>query len=677
MIDFSKIPFVRLLIPYLTGILLCKIFHINFNVLIVLNCVFAALVVMFFYNRKSATLIKSSVYVFLSDLFLFLSAVYSCYYINPKNYSDFYGHFLTKENCTWVAEVTDLPVEKENFYKIALDVKSIQNGADFRNVQGKVLAYFKKPFDKKQLSPGDFVEIYSEFLPVQKPLNPNEFNYKNFLSEKGIYFQTFIESGSHKLIRNYENLSLKVEGLKVKAAILDLFNSPLLNKSAAQLCAALLTGYDDEISKETINAFAHSGTLHVLSVSGLHTGIIYGVVVFLLGVVDKNKRFKIVHPLILLSVLFVLVLITGFSPPVLRAVIMLGFLAIGKYYYNYLENASVNIMAVSAFMILLFNPLLICDVGFLLSYTAILGILLFGPQINSLFRPGNKVINKVWQLSAISIAAQVSTLPVTLYYFHQFPVWFVFTNLIVIPICTLIMFCGFLFLMKLSFVSVFINKMSSLIFGILQITDMPGLGYIDKIDFDIKDLYFMISVIMMIIFFVKFKTYFLLKAALIVVLCWQIFSLINVYSKKASSFVGIYQVNKFFVVDCKNAEKLMCSSNVDSSSYNYHVKTHQITYNYPILFNHTFSYIKSENISFLQVKSEEEFALIDFLKPHVILFSCNPEIDNYFTISYKPKKIIADGSNSYLFVKKLKKVSEMLGIPFSSTKESGFIKLNL
>lgn len=644
--------------------------------MIALLVVFIALCLAYFYNRSLATPFKSAVFVFLSDVFLFLSAVYSCYYVNPKNASNFYGYYVSKDPQEWVGEIAELPIEKEKFYKVVLQVKSVRS-VDVVSTNGKALVYFKKPVNKANLLPGNNLIINSTFISVNEPLNPDEFNYKEFLASKGIYYQSFVEPENQHLQSSKGGFFPLVAGQNIKVKIIEVFNRGLLTDEAAKLCTALLTGYDDEIDTETVNAFAHSGTLHVLSVSGLHTGILFAVVVFLLGLIDRHKKYKRIQLFVLLVSLWGFVLITGFSPPVLRAAVMLSFLAVGKYVYNYLENASLNILAVSAFVILLFDPRLLYDIGFLLSYTAVLGILLFGPYFTSLYTSNNKFMNKVWELCAISIAAQLSTLPITLLYFHQFPIWFVLTNLLVIPLCTLLMFLGVLYLLKLTIVSGIINKITGLVIYTIHITDVPGLGYLCNIDFSTMDMLFLMLIIILGALCIKQRSYYFATAFLAIVILWQILSVMGVSYKKNEMCLAVYQSNKGAAFDMKNKTQLRFASTLEQHDYDFHVRNHHITYNYSNELSFSYNYIKSGNFSFLQVKKAKDLTLLNYLKPSVVLFSQDVELSSEFIWTYKPMKVIADGSNKFFVIKNIKAICDKYEIPFHSTKENGFIKLHL
>ena len=606
-------------------------------------------------------------------MFLCLAGLYSCYLYNVKNNPGYFGSYVSTEQQFWVGEIKDWPVEKEKFLKVLMEVKSLQNK---QQLKGEVLVYFKKPVDASCFKPGNSLKLQSAFIQPKSPLNPHEFNYKEFLERKNIYWQSFVEPEHFEIINQQSEFSLVNLGLAIKQKIKNSFESGSLNKETAQLCTALLTGYDDEINAETINAFAHSGTLHVLSVSGLHTGILYGVLIFLLGLIDKHKKYKFVQLVIISLSLWFFALITGFSPPVLRAVIMLNFIALGRFYYSYSSDHAVNILAVSAFIILVFNPLLIYDTGFLLSYSAVLGILYFEPGFTALINSKYTFVNKLWQLTSVSLAAQISTLPITLFLFHQFPLWFMFTNLIVIPLCTIMMFLGFLFLIKLSFIAPVINFCAAILFYCIHLTDAPGLGYFDYIDFGWRDLMFLSTFIVAMAVFMKQRTYIYVSGAAILLVLWQLTSLLEVMQKKSSSHISVYHVSKQSAVDLKNATGIYFDASVSANNYNYHVKPNHTFYNYPAIDSLKFNFVKSADNSILRLGSTGQQILINFLNPDYLIVTNNSELEE-MQFPGNLRLVIADGSNNYKNIKKLRALCAKFAIPFYSTAEKGYIQLNL
>lgn len=673
MIHFRNNPFVRILIPFVAGIVLSSAFDLQLNTLYPIVFSLALLIALFFINKRTVTEGNKWSYLLVADLFLLASGFYCCYAYNIRNDAGYFGHFVADKPQVWLGEIKDLPIEKENFYKVQVEVKEIEKE---RSVTGRVMLYIKKPFDVSVLTPGQTFRSESRFIQPKPPLNPHEFNYKRFLALKNIHYQTFVEPGNVEYLKGPTEFSLTKFGLAIKQSIKSDLETSTLNKAAAQLCVALLTGYDDEIDPETINAFAHSGTLHVLSVSGLHTGILYAVLVFVLGIVDKHKRYKWVQLILITVVLWFFVLITGFSPPVLRAVIMLNLIALGRSYYSYSSEHAINIVAVSAFLILVFSPLLIYDAGFLLSYSAVLGIICFQPWFSSWIRSKHKIVNKTWQLISVSMAAQLSTLPVTLLFFHQFPIWFMVSNLVVIPLCTVMMGLGFLVLVKLSFVAPLINVCSNMIFYCIYLTNSPGSGYIDGIDFGWKDMLFLSSIIVSVSLLVKGRNYSFAISTAVLVIFWQLSSLPEVVNKKSDSHIGIYQVNKQTVVDVKNAEALCFSSQFNSSDYNYHVLPNHTFYNYPEKRSLNTDFVASGKIKFLKIRSAEQLILMDWLEPDYLLVTCNVELMESPAFK-KIKLVIADGSNKYQNIKKLKALCDKFAIPFYSTAEKGYFELSL
>jgi competence protein ComEC len=674
LIQFKNIPFVRILIPFVFGIFICTANHLNFKVIFPLIGSLIILVLLYFKTRKTTLENGRWAYIAVSDVFLFLCGLYCCYACDIKNTSGYYGHYITTGQHQWVGEVKELPVEKEKFYKVVMGVRALQ---DQPQLQGKAIIYFKKPINVALLSPGNILNLKSEFNTIREPLNPHEFNYKEFLARKSIYYQSFVSAGNGNFVSENHNFSLIYFGLKIKQKIISVFKASNLNPEAAQLCIALLTGYDDEINSETINAFAHSGTLHVLSVSGLHIGILYAVLVFVLGLFDKKKKHKLLHLIVISIALWFFVLITGFSPPVLRAVIMLNLIAVGRFYYGYSSQHSINILAVSAFILLVFDPLLIYDTGFLLSYSAVLGILCFEPGFTALVESKYTIVNKTWQLISVSLSAQITTLPITLFLFHQFPLWFIFSNLLVIPLCTAVMFLGFLILIKFSFISPLINLCSSLIFYCIHLTDKEGIGYIDRIDFGFSDLVFLAAFITTAALFIKHRSYAFVTAASLLFILWQTVSLFEVTAKKSLTHIGIYQVNKQTAIDLKNAEQVLFCKDLKVNDYNFHVKNNHSFYNYPQIDDLNYDYVRSKNISLLRISEPDHQSLIEFLKPDYLLITNNVDLNETSIKESGVKLLIADGSNNYKVIKKLRLLCDKFDIAFYSTAEKGYLQINI
>lgn len=671
--EFRNNPFVRILIPFIAGILIASMNGIRTDVFYPLVFLCLTLTVLFFLNRKQSSEKRNWTYILVSDLFFTLAGIYCCYVYNVRNDPAYFGNYVSDKAQVWVGEVKDLPAEKEKFYKVLAEVRTLNNR---QSVSGKVFVYFKKPFDVSLIEPGSIFRAESQFIQPKAPLNPNEFDYKRFLELKNIYFQSFVEPENFELINEQPVFSLVNFGLEIKQKIKTIFETSALNKETAQLCIALLTGYDDEIDAGTINAFAHSGTLHVLSVSGLHTGILYGILIFLLGIIDKHRKYKFLQLVIITISLWCFVLITGFSTPVLRAVIMLNLIAIGRSYYSYSSSHAINILAVSAFLILVFDPLLIYDTGFLLSYSAVLGILCFEPWLRSMADPKNWLAEWIWKMVTVSLAAQITTLPITLFLFHQFPLWFLFSNMIVIPLCGVAMCLGILILLKLSFIAPVLNLCSAFIFYIIHLTDSPHFGYIDNIDFGWRDLIFLSAFIISVSIFLREKKYVYAAGAATLMIIWQLISLFEVIEKKNDAHISVYHISRQTFVDVKNTNVLYFNPGLDASNYNYHIRPNHTVYNYPVLDSLKFDLVISGDAKFLKIGSEDQNALVGFMKPDYLLVTDNAEL-NESSLLKSIKLVVADGSNKYQNIKKLKTLCDKFAVPFHSTAEKGYVQFDL
>jgi competence protein ComEC len=630
----------------------------------------------FFLTNRSDSIVCRRGFLVSSDLFLAVCAMYCCYHHNVQNSVSYYGRYLTAAPQHFECTVTSLPQDKEKFCKIKVELNAIRASEHLLPVTGETLLYIKKPLDFRLPQPGDQLTVYGRFNVFNEPLNPHEFNYKSFLANKNIFYQCFTDTANVKFHGENNDFSLQVLGLKIKQRIIEKFKNSGLNLEAANLCIALLTGYDEEIGPETVNAFAHSGTLHVLSVSGLHTGILYAVLVFAFGLLDPNKKFRFLQVVMIIAVLFGFALIAGFSPPVSRAMIMLSLLVIGRTYFNFGTENSLNILAVSAFAMLFFDPLLLFDTGFLLSYLAIIGIMFYAPAINDSIDAENTVLKKTWQLVSVSLAAQVTTLPLTLLLFHQFPIWFIFSNLLVIPLCTVLMFLAFLLLIKLVWVELLINLGTKLIYWLVGLTDAPGWGYIDAIDFNGKDVFMLSAIIFLLSVFAKYRSYVSLVSALLILMFWQTNSILEVSREKTQSVIGIYQVQKTYAMDVKNKNLLLHSSKGSENDYNFHVKPNHTTFNYPGKVSMNIDYVKTRTFSVFHLKHREQLGLIKFLQPDYLVVSGSAEPGpGMLKDLNKLKLLVADGSNTYKQARNLMQLCRKFGYDFYNTRESGFLGL--
>lgn len=441
-INFRAIPFIRLVIPLIVGIWCSNRIEqsLPFPILILIT----VLIISFLIINIDFKYYQQWIVGIWLNVVLFLLGWQLMFWNNPITYKSHYQHFIqqqTEQSKYWViGEVVNIPTTKKTT-KVELSIKSIGINEDsLTTTVGKLLCYVQADSIAKNLTVGDQILLHSFINEVESPKNPHQFDYKQFLKYKKIYHQTYLSQGSWQKLEN-ENNGLLHTINKIRVGRIEQIKKYIKGEAEQGVAMALLLGFKEELSEDIKAAYSETGAIHVLAVSGLHVGIIAMMLRWLL------KRFrwrrKWLKLILMILPLWFYALLTGFSPSVIRATVMFSLLVLG------LETDKkpdiYNVLAASALVLLLINPYFLFSVGFQLSYAAVFGIVYLQPKIAIWYLPKNKIINYFWQLTTVSIAATLGTLPFTLYYFHQFPVWFWLSSAIVIPAAALILSVGVVF----------------------------------------------------------------------------------------------------------------------------------------------------------------------------------------------------------------------------------------
>jgi competence protein ComEC len=330
--------------------------------------------------------------------------------------------------------------DKAKSWKIESRIQKVKSGKQWFTVEGKVLLYFSKENFSEAFHYGDVLLIQGSPQLLTAPANPGEFDYKRFLSFKNIYHQAFIRSDQVYAVDHQPASYILFKAIQARSWAEKKLNQFVSGDQEQAIANALVLGITDGLDNDIMHAYSATGALHVLAVSGLHVSIIYSILLLLLKPFGKRRGGKWIIAIASLIVLWIYALITGLSPSVLRAVTMFSFVALARP-LGWSTNIY-NTLAASAFCLLVHDPFLIMSVGFQLSYSAVLGIVYLQRPIYLLWYAPGYWIDKVWQISTVSIAAQLATVSLGLLYFHQFPVYFLFSNLFVIPISFAVLILG-------------------------------------------------------------------------------------------------------------------------------------------------------------------------------------------------------------------------------------------
>lgn len=304
---------------------------------------------------------------------------------------------------------------------------------DRRPSQGKLLLHLP---DAEDHPIGSEFDISGSFATHQSALNPGQFDYGGYLRQKKIYAKCYAKTAKWRGTQN---------GLWQKAdAIRKNLTSTLrvsgFDEKELQVFSALMLGQQQDIDPETIQNYQFAGAVHILSVSGLHVGFVMVLLQFLCKPIPRTRTGSAARLILIIAALWGFALLAGLAPSVVRSATMFSILAIGTHLRR--PNNSLHTLVVSLFLLLLIDPAYLFDVGFQLSYAAVGFILWMQPMFNRLWMPPNKIVKYLWSIVTVSLAAQLGTLPLSLYYFHQFPGLFLLTNLVVIPMVGGIMAIG-------------------------------------------------------------------------------------------------------------------------------------------------------------------------------------------------------------------------------------------
>ncbi|MFN8208829.1 MAG: ComEC/Rec2 family competence protein [Bacteroidales bacterium] len=352
----------------------------------------------------------------------------------------------------YIVEIREVSANPQGGYRVVGRLKYRFTPQGWSHDHRLLLLTIPGDADFEPLS-GQWITIKGKILQVPAPTNPGEFNYRDYLLNRGIIGKISLNALETSLLKQSKTNDLKTFSENLRNFLLKQFRNYRITGDEYAVLSALVLGYRSSVQDELMQAYSVSGAMHVLSVSGLHVGIIYLMVEYLLRLLRKRKSYRLLRIITGLTFLWFYAFVTGCSPPVLRATVMFSFLLIGTSLNR--PGIGLNSLAASAFFILLLNPMFIRDIGFQLSYTAVAFIMILHKPLYSLLSFRYSWADKIWSLTALSLVAQAGTFPLGFLYFHQFPNYFLLTNLVVVPLSGLILYASmaFLFLCWIPFLS--------------------------------------------------------------------------------------------------------------------------------------------------------------------------------------------------------------------------------
>ena len=432
----------------------------------------------------------------------------------------------------------------------------------FNNSFGAIIKDKKNEF--LNVLPDDHIFIEGKAQNFFENTNPGAFNYRKYMEDNGNYLQ--IKANTLKILHR-PNWSIWRLVYKVRNYLANILKNHLEIRELG-VAQALVLGQKQYLETEIKQAFAGVGAMHILAVSGLHVGLVFLLFSALFKPLINLPNGNIIQTVLVITVIVCYAAITGFSPSVTRASLMFILISLGIMLRR-VENTYNTIFA-SAFLMLIYQPKLLFNIGFQLSYIAVLGIIFIYPKLFKCLEPKYWITNKIWSLLCLALAAQLVTFPLGLYYFHQFPTYFFITNLVVIPAAFAVLFGGFALFFSNAFTELgfpiienslgwIFQKLVWLLNEFIEILYSFPMSSITQIEISIVHIFYIYFLILCVVIFLIYRKGFFLKTGFAMALLVCISFSLRKYEVLSSSGVLIYQYNSP-VIEVFEGEKSKCYS---------------------------------------------------------------------------------------------------------------------
>jgi competence protein ComEC len=615
-------------------------------------------------------------------------------------------HFANSIGLTGVYKIRieDVPSYKTNTVRLRISILSGISHNKEVECDGRVMAYFQSDSNSTKLRYGDVVIARLKLIPFEPPMNPNSFDYKKYLSYQGIYHRTYIAPSEWVLLKKAEGFNIYRLGTSLQEKFINLFKIHKPNPDELSVASALVLGSANDIDPELISAYKSTGTFHILSVSGMHVGVLYLVLsAFLISL--KRKTFtRLIRGLILLTVVWFYALITGLSPAILRAAVMLSFIIVGECFER--DPNTINTLAASAFILLIIDPFQIMNIGFQLSYLSVVGIVLIHPLINDKWKPKNKIVQLIWGLTTVSIAAQLVASPISILHFHQFPNYFIISNYFAIPLSSLAIYAGMLTLITSPFTWLS-HHLAILFFGSITLLnncirffDQLPFASINKIQISVLEtIVICLFIALIYLTIIQKDKKVALYAALFCFLFLGTSFIIDNQKYKQQHTVTIYSIKNFTIIDYFNGQSCFSFQSFNPLIENkinvYQVNDNRIACGINQIRNNSLyqdtindvskglwksghCYLFNQKRLIVQNGNLERTQSVNVpIATDYLLLTCNPYPDIETLLNhYRFKQLILDASNTSYNAAKWKKLCTDNRIPCHYTASNGAYVFN-
>ncbi len=432
---WKEAPFVRLIIPFIAGILL-QWYSNPLPVIYWIGLSGIGVLILSISRLKPYTLFK---YYRLTGLLLQFMLVLLggllTWHHDVRNHLSWMGN-TSSNGLTYIVRLDEPLTEKRKSWKTTAVIDGVVRQDASVTMEGTLLIYFKKDSVPGVLRYNSSIAFRKTPVLIPRNDNPGGFDHQQYCALQGIYYQVYLQQHDYVVLPANPGNQFGNFLQQTRDKILETLRRYIPGQRESGLAEALLIGYRNDLDKQLVQQYANTGVVHIIAISGLHIALIYWMLELAMRAVFKKRRFAVFKLGAILMGLWLFSFLAGGSPSVLRAAVMFTFIVTGKHLGR--RTSVYNSLAASAFVLLCYNPYWLWDAGFQLSYLAVLSLVLFMSPLYQLLFIKNKLIDAIWKASTITTAAQILTVPLSIYYFHQFPNYFLVTNLLAVPVSSVV-----------------------------------------------------------------------------------------------------------------------------------------------------------------------------------------------------------------------------------------------
>ncbi len=689
--SLKKYPFIRLLAPLIAGIILQWYLQFSFTAVIVCAAIALALFILFQFLSSAKKYVWRWVQGFLIMFFFIATGCIITYTKDIRHQPQWFGKYYQPGN-TMLVTLEEPLVEKDKSYKALASVNAVKINNEWKNTTGEILVYFKKDSAGPSLGYGSQLLLDKGLQPITNSGNPGAFDYMRYCLFHNITSQVFLKQDEYTVAAGKNINWLQQQLFSIRTAAINTLQKNIPGRKELGLAEALLIGYQNDLDRELVQAYSNTGVVHIIAISGLHLGMIYGLMLGIFSFFKRQRWSKWVKPIVILFVLWAFTLVAGAVPSILRSAVMFTFIIIGESLGR--KTNMYNTLAASAFCMLVYNPFFLWDVGFLLSYAAVISIVTFMRPIYNRIYFQNKILEAIWGLTAVTLAAQVLTIPVILFYFHQLPTLFLVTNFVAVPLSGIILY-GELILLCVSFLGgiakwagiavAFLIRMMN---GFVENMNALPFSLWDNLKVSVTQTVLLYGFTIAVCVWLMKKSTKAFVGSLICLAAFFISLSVDIIQHSTQQKLVVYNMPKQSAVDIIQGNKYAFTGDSivqqDNFLRNFHLKPCRTLYR--AAQEENFSTVSAANkcieinnkkILFLNTPLQY-YPANDKINVDIIILSKNPSISiNQLQHAFQFKELVFDSSNPLWKIEQWKKGCDSLHLRFHSVTQQGAFVMDL